>query len=307
MIAVERLNHYVINVPAEQSTTIDMPEEQLSTVVEPGASNSTELVELGAAGSKRTPAWPVEGTVSFENFVMSYRPGLPTVLRGITLHIRGQEKVGVCGRTGAGKSSLIVALLRICEGSSGRILIDGLDIRGVPLRKLRSHITLIPQEPFLFSTDIRRNLDPFDEHSDEEVWDVLKAVSLESQVREFEGQLQHKLTDNGGNLSQGTRQLICMGRALLRHSKIIIMDEATASVDSSTDNAIQRMIVSNFSYATVLTIAHRINTIMNSDRVAVLDQGVVVEYDSPTALLQKGDGHFASLVSQMNADESQSH
>ena len=282
MISVERLNYYVDNVPSEEQTTLSV---------------------AGGEGTLPTPEeWPGQGSIVFEGFTMSYRPKLPLVLKGVDLNIRGQEKVGVCGRTGAGKSSLIVAMLRICEGTSGCIKIDNCDIRTVPLKTLRSKITLIPQEPFLFSSNIRQNLDPFDEHSDAEIWSVLESVSLAGQVRAFEGQLSHSLTENGSNLSQGTRQLICMGRALLRRSKIIIMDEATASVDTSTDNAIQQMIIKNFKYATVITIAHRLNTIMASDRVAVMDAGVVTEFDSPAVLLQNETGHFTSLVNQMNED-----
>ena len=210
----------------------------------------------------------------------------------ITKIINAGEKIGIVGRTGAGKSSLVTAILRLVEIDNGTVYIDGIDVSKIGLNTLRSKVAVIPQDPVLFSGTVRSNIDPFMKYSDDQVWDVLNRCCL----RDTFSTLEDKIEESGGNLSVGQRQLVCISRALLSRCCIIIMDEATASVDVETDAVIQRAIRSDFDHATVLTIAHRLNTIMDSDKVLVMDDGKVGEYDTPTELLQKSGGLFASLV-----------
>ena len=189
----------------------------------------------------------------------------------------------------------MVALLRIEDLVSGTILIDGIDISRIPLKLLRRRICIIPQDPVMFSTSVRFNLDPFDEHTDEAIWEVLSDVNMKEHVTSLPSQLQEQVAEGGGNLSVGQRQLICIGRALLRKPRILVMDEATASVDADTDNFIQKMIRQKFENVTMLTIAHRLHTIIDSTRVLVMDAGHVGEYDAPEVLLSKEGGLFKGL------------
>jgi len=236
---------------------------------------------------------------------MRYRPNLPLVLKGVNLKIKSQEKIGIVGRTGSGKSSLIQALFRIVESEKdgGKILIDGCNIADIELKRLRSKLSIIPQDPVLFSGNIRRNLDPFDLYTDEELWNVLSMVELKEFVESKPTKLQHVVSDGGENFSAGQRQLMCFARALLRKSKIIIMDEATASVDSATDEKLQEMIRTRFVNQTVLCIAHRLDTILDSDRVCVMDDGKVVEFDAPEILLKNEKSIFFGLVNEMKMRE----
>ncbi|XP_070288640.1 ATP-binding cassette sub-family C member 2 [Myotis yumanensis] len=237
---------------------------------------------------KRPPAgWPSKGEIQFNNYQVRYRPELDLVLKGITCDIRSQEKIGVVGRTGAGKSSLTNSLFRILEASGGQIIIDGVDIASIGLHDLREKLTIIPQDPILFSGSLRVNLDPFNSYSDEEVWKALELVHLKSFVANLPLGLSHELAEAGDNLSIGQKQLLCLARALLRKSKILIMDEATAAVDLETDQLIQITIRKEFSHCTAITIAHRLHTIMDSDKVMVLDNGKIVEFGSPEELLAK--------------------
>ncbi|XP_044271381.1 multidrug resistance-associated protein 1 isoform X1 [Tribolium madens] len=239
--------------------------------------------------------WPENGTVQFNKYAVRYRPGLDLVLKGVNFSINGGEKVGIVGRTGAGKSSLTLALFRIIEAAEGEILIDGINIAELGLHTLRSRLTIIPQDAVLFSGTLRMNLDPFDKHSDEEVWKALEHAHLKSFVKGLTAGLHHEVTEGGENLSVGQRQLICLSRALLRKTKVLILDEATAAVDLETDDLIQKTIRSEFKNCTVLTIAHRLNTIMDSDRVVVLDNGMIVEFDSPSNLLKQQQSIFYSM------------
>uniref|UniRef100_H3G9K9 Uncharacterized protein n=1 Tax=Phytophthora ramorum TaxID=164328 RepID=H3G9K9_PHYRM len=240
--------------------------------------------------------WPSQGTITFDNLQLKYRPELPLVLRGVNMEIAGGEKVGICGRTGAGKSSLMIALFRICEFDAGAIRIDGVDVRQVKLRDLRRSLAIIPQDPVLFSGPLRDNLDPFGEYSDAEVWAVLRQVHLADTVTSWGAGLQFTLSEKGDNLSVGQRQLLCIGRALLKNSKIVVLDEATANVDSATDNLIQGTIRETFADKTVLIIAHRINTIMHCNKIAVMDAGQVAEFGPPSELLGQPTSIFASLA-----------
>nr|XP_008197317.1 PREDICTED: multidrug resistance-associated protein 1 isoform X4 [Tribolium castaneum] len=242
-----------------------------------------------------SPQWPENGTVQFNKYAVRYRPGLDLVLKGVNFSINGGEKVGIVGRTGAGKSSLTLALFRIIEAAEGEILIDGVNIADLGLHTLRSRLTIIPQDAVLFSGTLRMNLDPFDKHSDEEVWKALEHAHLKSFVKGLTAGLHHEVTEGGENLSVGQRQLICLSRALLRKTKVLILDEATAAVDLETDDLIQKTIRSEFKNCTVLTIAHRLNTIMDSDRVVVLDNGRIVEFDSPSNLLKQQQSIFYSM------------
>eukprot|EP01125_Pyxidicula_operculata_P021279 TRINITY_DN812_c2_g1_i1.p1 TRINITY_DN812_c2_g1~~TRINITY_DN812_c2_g1_i1.p1 ORF type:complete len:1539 (-),score=311.37 TRINITY_DN812_c2_g1_i1:20-4636(-) len=243
-------------------------------------------------------SWPTEGEIKFENVDFRYRPGLPLVLKRVSCTIHPREKIGIVGRTGAGKSSLMLALFRIVEVDFGNIYIDNVNIARVGLKDLRSRLAIIPQDPILFTGTIRSNLDPFSEYSEDKLWDSLSAVSLKDFVSKQDLKLDSVVTENGENLSVGSRQLICLARALLKKTKIIVMDEATASIDFETDMLIQKTIRTEFKHATVLTIAHRINTILDSNRVLVLDQGKIVEFDAPQKLIQNQSSIFASLVKE---------
>uniref|UniRef100_A0A3Q2QHM4 Multidrug resistance-associated protein 1 n=1 Tax=Fundulus heteroclitus TaxID=8078 RepID=A0A3Q2QHM4_FUNHE len=231
------------------------------------------------------PGWPSQGCIDIRGFGLRYRHDLDLAIRNITITINGGEKVGIVGRTGAGKSSLTLGLFRIIEAAEGHIFIDGVDIASLGLHELRSRITIIPQDPVLFSGSLRMNLDPFDSYSDEEIWRALEFSHLKNFVSGLPDKLSHECSEGGENLSVGQRQLLCLARALLRKTKVLVLDEATAAVDMETDNLIQSTIRSQFDDSTVLTIAHRLNTIMDYTRVLVLDKGEMAEFDSPSNLL----------------------
>uniref|UniRef100_A0A8C8B878 Canalicular multispecific organic anion transporter 1 n=1 Tax=Otus sunia TaxID=257818 RepID=A0A8C8B878_9STRI len=245
---------------------------------------------------KRPPrGWPSKGEIQFIDYKVRYRPELELVLQGITCNIASTEKVGVVGRTGAGKSSLTNCLFRLLEAAGGSILIDEVDIATIGLHDLRQNLTIIPQDPVLFTGTLRMNLDPFDQYTDEEVWKALELAHLKTYVQDLPEGLLHLVSEGGENLSVGQRQLVCLARAVLRKAKILILDEATAAVDLETDNLIQTTIRSEFADCTVLTIAHRLHTIMDSNRVMVLQAGRIVEYDSPEELLKK-QGVFSVMA-----------
>jgi len=259
-----------------------------------------EAPEDQPAADPAETAWPTGGAIEIDNISMRYRDG-PLVLKNLSLSIDGGEKIGVVGRTGSGKSSLMVVLFRITELAEGRILIDGVDIGTIGTRALRSGLSIIPQDPVLFSNTVRYNLDPFAAKTDAVIWDALTKVQLADAVKALPQGLLEPVAEGGENFSQGQRQLICIARALLRRPKILVMDEATASIDNETDKFIQRMIRENFAEATVLTIAHRLNTIMDSDRILVLDDGEMAEYDMPSVLLKKKDGIFKAMYNKSMA------
>ncbi|XP_031219019.1 multidrug resistance-associated protein 1 isoform X2 [Mastomys coucha] len=239
--------------------------------------------------------WPHSGRVEFRDYCLRYREDLDLVLKHINVTIEGGEKVGIVGRTGAGKSSLTLGLFRINESAEGEIIIDGVNIAKIGLHNLRFKITIIPQDPVLFSGSLRMNLDPFSQYSDEEVWMALELAHLKGFVSALPDKLNHECAEGGENLSVGQRQLVCLARALLRKTKILVLDEATAAVDLETDDLIQSTIRTQFEDCTVLTIAHRLNTIMDYTRVIVLDKGEVRECGAPSELLQQ-KGIFYSMA-----------
>ncbi|KAI2637307.1 metal resistance protein YCF1 [Xylaria nigripes] len=247
-------------------------------------------------------AWPANGAVQFRNYSARYREGLDLVLKNINLDIKSHEKIGVVGRTGAGKSSLTLSLFRLIEADAGQISIDDLDTSTIGLLDLRRRLAIIPQDAALFEGTIRDNLDPGHVHDDTELWSVLDHARLKEHVASMEGGLEARINEGGSNLSSGQRQLISLARAMLTPSNILVLDEATAAVDYETDAMLQTTLRSDiFAHRTIITVAHRINTILDSDRVVVLDKGEVVEFDTPKALIQKR-GIFYSLVKQSGLD-----
>ncbi|NWT03509.1 MRP6 protein, partial [Mionectes macconnelli] len=240
-------------------------------------------------GKPEGQVWLTEGRIEFRNYSLRYRPDLELALKHVSLTIHGQEKIGVTGRTGAGKSTLAVGLLRLVEAAEGVILIDGQDIAQLGLHDLRTKITVIPQDPVLFSGSLRMNLDPLNQYTDADIWTALELTQLKNFVADLPEQLEYKCTDQGENLSTGQKQLVCLARALLRKAKILILDEATAAVDLETDLQIQSTLRTQFKDSTVLTIAHRINTVLDCDRILVLENGQIAEFDTPEHLIaQKG-------------------
>jgi ABC-type multidrug transport system fused ATPase/permease subunit len=270
--------------------------------------------------------WPSEGRVEFNNLVVGYAADLPSVLKGLTFRVERNERIGVVGRTGAGKSSLTLALFRFLEARQGSIHIDGLDISKIKLHALRSRLAIIPQDPVLFSGTVRTNLDAFDEHTDSELRDALERVHLvtpsalatpgepsdgtatpasvnsNQNINPFTS-LASPITEGGLNLSQGQRQLLCLARAIVSRPKIMVLDEATSAVDMATDTLIQRSIREEFSDSTLMVIAHRLSTIADFDKILVLDDGKVAEFGTPKTLMEIEGGIFRGMVSESGERE----
>ncbi|CAL0302522.1 unnamed protein product [Lupinus luteus] len=242
------------------------------------------------------PGWPASGSIEFEDVVLRYRPELPPVLHGLSFTVPPTEKVGVVGRTGAGKSSMLNALFRLVELQKGRIIIDGCDISMFGLADLRKVLTIIPQSPVLFSGTVRFNLDPFNEHNDANLWEALERAYLKDVIRRNPFGLEAQVSEGGDNFSVGQRQLLSLARALLRRSKVLVLDEATAAVDVRTDALIQKTIRQEFQSCTMLIIAHRLNTIIDCNRILLLDDGRVLEYNSPEELLVNEGSAFYKMV-----------
>ncbi|PHH53173.1 ATP-binding cassette sub-family C member 11 [Ceratocystis fimbriata CBS 114723] len=291
MNAVERLNHYGTNLEEEAPLhTIEVP-----------------------------PKWPEKGEIVFENVEMRYRADLPLVLRGLSIHVQGGERIGIIGRTGAGKSSIMSTLFRLVEISSGKITIDGLNISTLGLHELRSRMAIIPQDPTLFHGTVRSNLDPFHEHTDLELWSALRQAGLSTESGSSESSptstsaldsekaeptnndassgihLDTVVEEEGLNFSLGQRQLMALARALVRNSQVIVCDEATSSVDVETDDRIQHTIATAFKGRTLLCIAHRLRTIVGYDRICVMDRGQIAQLDTPLNLWKDEDGIFRSM------------
>ena len=245
--------------------------------------------------------WPENGEVTVKNLGLVYYQGGPQILKDVSFTIDAHEKIGIVGRTGAGKSSLVSALFRMPE-PSGDVIIDDVIIRDVNIQSSRRVMSVISQDPVLFTGSLRMNLDPFEEHEDKELWDAVEEASLKSMVEKLPQRLSEEIKEGGANFSVGERQLLCLARALLKKTKIIVMDEATANVDYTTDRLIQETIRTKFKHCTVITIAHRLSTIMDYDRVLVLESGRVVEYDKPQNLLENKGGQFSRLYHGYDKD-----
>ncbi|XP_042490493.1 ABC transporter C family member 3-like [Macadamia integrifolia] len=242
--------------------------------------------------------WPSQGKIEIISLQVRYAPHLPLVLRGLTCTFPGGMKIGIVGRTGSGKSTLVQALFRMLEPTIGQILIDGINISKIGLHDFQSRLSIIPQDPTMFEGTLRSNLDPLEEYSDEQIWEALDKCQLGVEVRKKEGKLYSAVFENGENWSIGQRQLVCLGRVLLKRSKVLVLDEATASIDTATDYLIQQTLRQHFSGSTVITIAHRITSILDIDKVLLLDNGLVLEYDSPTKLLENKSSSFSKLVKE---------
>uniref|UniRef100_A0A9J7XFN9 ATP-binding cassette sub-family C member 5 n=1 Tax=Cyprinus carpio carpio TaxID=630221 RepID=A0A9J7XFN9_CYPCA len=240
--------------------------------------------------------WPQEGEIVFDGTEMRYRDNLPMILKKVSCTIRPKEKVGIVGRTGSGKSSLGVVLYRLVEPCGGSIKIDGVNICDIGLADLRSKLSIIPQEPVLFSGTVRSNLDPFNLYSEEQIWDALERTHMKECVSQLPLKLESEVVENGENFSVGERQLLCVARVLLRQCKILILDEATAAMDTETDCLIQETIRNAFQDCTTLTIAHRLHTVLSCDRIMVLNQGQVVEFDEPSKLLANENSRFCAML-----------
>jgi len=259
-----------------------------------------EAASILPADSALPKDWPPRGAIEYRDVTMRYRPELEPALRGLNFAVSAGEKLGVVGRTGSGKSSIIVTLLRLTEVESGTVLVDGQDVRQMGLHTLRQRLAMIPQEPVLFGkTTLRRNLDPFGEHADSVVMEALAKVQMDSKESVPDG-LDTEVQEGGAPFSVGQRQLLCLARAVLRRSRIILLDEATASVDNETDTLIQRTVRETFQESTVLCIAHRIRTIMDSDKILVMGAGVCQEFGAPQELLATKGSQFRALAEESN-------
>ncbi|CAH2352501.1 oligomycin resistance ATP-dependent permease Yor1p [[Candida] railenensis] len=291
MNSAERLEEYAYRMPQEAPSRISHTEPEAS--------------------------WPSKGELEFKNVSLRYRPLLPLVLKDLNFKVQPGEKVGICGRTGAGKSSILSALFRISELDQGSIVLDGVDISKIGLHDLRANLSIIPQDPVLFSGTIRKNLDPFSDLEDEELWDALRRAGVIEeedfqQVKESTSETSKELhkfhldqgvEESGANYSLGERQLISFARAMLRNTKILILDEATSSVDYETDSKIQKTILKEFSDCTILCIAHRLKTIINYDKILTLDNGQMSEFDAPWTLF-KENGIFSQICAKSGILES---
>ncbi|KAF9153461.1 Multidrug resistance-associated protein 4 [Linnemannia schmuckeri] len=247
--------------------------------------------------------WPSQGEIEFKKVVLRYQNYGVAVLKKVDFLVQARQKIGVVGKMGSGKTTLLISLLRVVEAAEGQILIDNVDIREIGLQDLRSKIAIIPQEPVLFVGTIRSNLDPFHRRNDQEIWDALDAVHLSENIKlNMPLKLETPIIENGRNFSLGQRQLFCIARAILFQSRILVLDEATSAVDLQTDLLIQETIKKNFADCTVLMIAHRLNTIMECDKILVMEDGRVVEFEHPTKLIENKDGYFYSLVNQSGPD-----
>ncbi|KAI8569709.1 hypothetical protein RHMOL_Rhmol02G0298900 [Rhododendron molle] len=271
IIAIERLEQYM-HIPSEAPEIIESNRPALN--------------------------WPEFGKVEIRDLKVRYRPNSPLVLRGISCVFEGGDKIGIVGRTGSGKTTLISSLFRLVEPTEGSIIIDDINISTLGLHDLRSHFGVIPQDPTLFSGSVRHNLDPLMEHTDQEIWEVIEKCQLREAVQVKEKGLSSLVVQDGLNWSMGQRQLFCLGRALLKRRKILVLDEATASIDNATDSLIQKTIRTEFADCTVITVAHRIPTVMDSTMVLSISDGQVVEYDKPVKLMSKEDSLFGQLVKE---------
>ena len=285
--------------------------------------NLTKIDQEKIKGENKVESgWVKQGQIEFKNVVLRYRKNTDIALNNLCFTVKPGDKVGICGRTGAGKSTVSMALSRIVEIEGGEILIDGVDISKIDMHALRSSVTVIPQDPTLFTGSLRFNLDPFNEVSDERIIELLKKAKLEYLLQkeqtpendDKEGSskvgaedrksgLEFKITENGENLAVGEKQLLCIVRAILKNNKIVLLDEATANIDVITEETIQKLITEEFKGATVLTIAHRLNTIIKSDQIIMLEKGKLLEEGSPKELLNNPSSHFSNLAKELKKEK----
>lgn len=314
MNSVERVIYYTENIPHEAPATRKGLEEEWKENDDPDPSNPSAFAVAANGGKAENLAesWPEQGSITLNSLKMRYRPDTPLVLKGLNVSIQGGERIGVVGRTGSGKSSLLLTLLRLVEPAldvkstedySAPITIDGVDVLRIGLKDLRSRMGIIPQNPVLFSGTIRSNIDPFGQFSNDQIWKALEKCGLKAAVEAMNGQLDAIVSEYGQNLSSGTRQMLVLGRALLRQCRILLLDEATSSVDLETDSEIQRTLREAFANCTVLTIAHRINTIMDSDKILVMKDGVAAEFASPKELLKDTNSLFSEIVRHAESEQ----
>ena len=268
MLSLLGLTQHALRISAEVEMNMVSVERVLDYI---------ELPQEAPLHSNGSDFHVTRGEIEFKDVQMKYSPELPLVLKGVSFKVRSGEKVGIVGRTGAGKSSLQNALLRLIELTSGHIYIDGVDITELGLHELRNQVSIIPQDPVLFSGPIRFALDPFSLFEDCQLWQVLEEVELGEKVRGLEGQPEFIVSEGGSNFSVGEKQLLCLARAILKQTKILMLDEATYYVDTVTDSRIQRLLQSKFKNSTVLTIAHRIQTVRNYDEILVMGNGEVIK------------------------------
>ncbi|XP_059433997.1 ABC transporter C family member 10-like [Corylus avellana] len=271
IISVERLYQYM-HIPSEAPQVIE--------------------------GSRPMTYWPAVGKVKIQDLQVRYRPNAPLVLCGINCTFEGGHKIGIVGRTGSGKTTLISALFRLVEPAAGKIIVDGIDISQIGLHDLRSRLGIIPQDPTLFNGNVRYNLDPLSQYSDQEIWEVIEKCQLQETLQDKGKGLEALVVEDGSNWSVGQRQLFCLGRVLLRKSRILVLDEATASIDNATDMILQKTIRTEFADCTVIIVAHRIPTVMDCNMVLAISDGKVMEYDAPRNLMKREDSLFGQLVKE---------
>ena len=342
MNATERVFYYIYNIPQEAPSTTKLLDNYVIQTEGDGdrtlISNTDKNVVNPAITAVQTKGidtlpsgWPERGNITLTNLNMKYRPETPLIISGLNLAISGGERIGIVGRTGSGKSSLLLTLLRLVEPTltsqpydEAPISIDGVDILRIGVSDLRSQIGIVPQSPVLFSGTIRSNLDPFNEYTDDQIWNVLARCGMKDAVialnkkndncKQVDGisrnenymSLSAPVAEYGNNWSQGQRQLLCLGRVLLKKCRILLLDEATSSVDYETDSNIQRTLREDFDGCTVLIIAHRVNTIMDSDKILVMRDGKVAEYAPPQDLLSDPTSLFYNIVQHSQSEKNNS-
>lgn len=309
MNSVERMRYYISQngVPVESARYSDPKQRESSRLTW----DAQAMHQPDPGQQPPPPSWPSAGEISFKSLGVTYEKELRSqddlVLSGISGTVRSCQRVGVVGRTGSGKSTLLTSLFRLVEAAEGSIEIDASELNGQPIAKLglselRKQLAIVPQDATLFSGTVSSNLDPLELNTQENggesaLWEALDAVQLSDAIR-AKGGLSAEVEEGGVNFSMGERQLLCMARALLRKPRVLVLDEATASVDLETDRMIQRCIRERFSDCTCLVIAHRIATVIDSDAVMVLDSGKLIEFDTPAALLRKSGGYFAAMCAE---------
>ncbi|RQM23689.1 hypothetical protein B5M09_006081 [Aphanomyces astaci] len=290
---------YGLTIPANLAKLVNLWANLETALIAPERLH--EYATLPSEGRRDTPfnlaSWPTHGRITYTNVSFRYKPDDPLVLENVSFDVSGGEKIGIVGRTGAGKSSLIMTLFRINDVAAGEIAIDGVDIATIGLKQLRSSLAIIPQNPVLFKGPLRTYMDPFHDFTDDQLWAVLKKVHLTDRIVVSDAKLEQEVDENGENFSVGERQMLCLSRALLHNAKIVMLDEATAAIDHATDKVLQKVIREELKTSTVLTIAHRLDTVLDYDRIFVFEQGQLVQNDTPAVLATQG-GIFFDMIAQ---------